>query len=73
MTNLTKIKALKNCKDYLEIEKIYKETNDKINRFLKHQDMSKDTKDAISLIDTINQLHNELNKAKEVIKDGGAL
>ena len=69
ITNLTKIKALKNCKDYLEIEKIYKETNAKINQFLKHQDMSKETKDAISLIDTINQLHNELNKAKEVIKD----
>jgi hypothetical protein len=69
ITNLTKIKALKNCKDYLEVEKIYKETNAKINQFLKHQDMSKETKDAISLIDTINQLHDELNKAKEVIKD----
>ena len=69
ITNLTKIKALKNCKDYLEIEKIYKETNAKINQFLKHQDMSKETKDALNLMDTINQLHDELNKAKEVIKD----
>lgn len=69
ITNLTKIKALKNCKDYLEIEKIYKETNAKINQFLKHQDMSKEAKDALNLMDTINQLHDELNKAKEVIKD----
>lgn len=69
ITNLTKIKALKNCKDYLEIEKIYKETNAKINQFLKHQDMSKETKDALNLMDTINQLHDELIKAKEVIKD----
>lgn len=69
VVNLTKIKALKNCKDYLEIEKIYKETNDKINRFLKHQDMSKETRDALNLMDTINQLNEELSKAKEVIKD----
>ena len=69
VTNLTKIKALKNCKDYLEIEKIYKETNDKINRFLKHQDMSKETKDAISLMDTINQLRGTLNEAKGLIKE----
>ena len=45
ITNLTKIKALKNCKDYLELEKIYKETNARINQLLKHQDMSKETKD----------------------------
>ena len=36
---------------------------------IKSNNMSKETKDAISLIDTINELHNELNKAKEVIKD----
>ena len=69
ITNLTKIKALKNCKDYLEVEKIYKETNAKINQFLKHQDMSKETKDAISLIDTINQLRGTLNEAKGLIKE----
>lgn len=69
VTNLSKIKALNNCKDFNVIEKIFKDTNRKIDNYLKCQTISKEADEALSLLDTINQLKFELKEAKEVIKD----
>ena len=73
VVNLSKIKALKNCKDYLEIEKIYKSTNATINSFLKHQDMAEESKDIAKLLDTISQLQLELKRVHTILAEADEL
>ena len=73
VTNLSKIKALKNCKDYFEIEKIYKSTNATINSFLKHQDMVEESKDIAKLLDTISQLQLELKRVHTILAEADEL
>ena len=69
VTNLSKIKALNNSKDFNVVEKIFKDTNRKIDNYLQCQTISKEADEALNLLDTINQLKFELKEAKEVIKD----
>ena len=73
VTNLSKTKALKNCKDYFEIEKIYKSTNATINSFLKHQDMAEESKDIAKLLDTISQLQLELKRVHTILAEADEL
>lgn len=51
------------------VEKIFKDTNRKIDNYLQCQTISKEADEALNLLDTINQLKFELKEAKEVIKD----
>ena len=66
--NLTKIKTLKKCKDFSEIEAIFKETNNTINKFLSHYDLTKEQTQSAKLIDTINMLEDKIKNANKIFK-----
>ena len=69
VTNLSKIKALKNCKDYLEIEKILKDTQATIRKALREWSMAKDNTECAMLMDEIAELRKQLNDSKDLIKE----
>jgi len=66
-SNLTKIKALKKCKDFEVVENIYKSTNTTINKFLStYTNITKEQSTIAELIDMINKLKSEVATAKSV-------
>ena len=69
VTNLSKTKALKNCKDYFEIEKILKDTQATIRKALREWSMAKDNTECAMLMDEIAELRKQLNDSKDLIKE----
>ena len=68
--NLCKTKALKKCKDFNEIEKIYIETNNTINNFLSnYTDMNKKQSSMSELINSMNVLKKKLDEANKVLEE----
>lgn len=72
--NLTKVKELEKVKDFKVIEQIFIDTNETVTKFLNnYSNMTDANSNALSLIDTINELKRKTDEINKVLSEADDL